>query len=273
MTEYSDTEAVQVDYRRWFGPDHAEELRRHGRLSEIYDPASIKALSQIGIGTRWHCLDAGCGRGTIAAWLADRAYEGTTIACDADDFAFPAQAPTALRPMKCDIRAAGFAAATFDLIHARLLLQHLPDREQVLDQLVSWLAPGGWLVVADAFDLASTSTSHPDYAAFHHQLYRKMTAQSDTLPDWGRHYPEPLIRRGLTEIALNVVTVPVHGGDAYARLLHESLDRTRPDLLGLGLTQDALDAVLAELRDPEFWDLGFALVIARGRKAPGPERP
>ena len=35
----------------------------------------------------------------------------------------------------------------FDLIHARLLLEHLPDRNAVLDRLVDVLRPGGWLLI------------------------------------------------------------------------------------------------------------------------------
>jgi SAM-dependent methyltransferase len=36
--------------------------------------------------------------------------------------------------------------AAFDLIHARLVLIHLPQREEVLSRLVAALKPGGWLV-------------------------------------------------------------------------------------------------------------------------------
>lgn len=40
-------------------------------------------------------------------------------------------------------------AHSFDLIHARLVLAHLPARDQVLPRLVASLRPGGWLVVED----------------------------------------------------------------------------------------------------------------------------
>ena len=38
----------------------------------------------------------------------------------------------------------------FDLVHARLVLVHIPDREKALASLVSVLRPGGWLFVEDA---------------------------------------------------------------------------------------------------------------------------
>ncbi|MGH2501120.1 MAG: class I SAM-dependent methyltransferase, partial [Ktedonobacterales bacterium] len=37
----------------------------------------------------------------------------------------------------------------FDLIHARLVLLHLPTADQVLRQLVEALKPGGWLLIED----------------------------------------------------------------------------------------------------------------------------
>jgi SAM-dependent methyltransferase len=44
--------------------------------------------------------------------------------------------------------------AVFDLVHARLVLAHLPDRDEVLRRMVEALRPGGWLVVEE-FDALS----------------------------------------------------------------------------------------------------------------------
>jgi trans-aconitate methyltransferase len=49
--------------------------------------------------------------------------------------------------------------ASFDLIHARLVLVHLPEREKVLARLMAALKPGGWLV-DEEFD----SSMSPDPA-------------------------------------------------------------------------------------------------------------
>ncbi len=38
----------------------------------------------------------------------------------------------------------------FDLVHARLVLVHVPEREAALDAMVAALRPGGWLFVEDA---------------------------------------------------------------------------------------------------------------------------
>ena len=45
----------------------------------------------------------------------------------------------------------------FDLVHARLVLVHLPDRERALAAMVGALRPGGWLLVEDADPRCSRS--------------------------------------------------------------------------------------------------------------------
>lgn len=42
----------------------------------------------------------------------------------------------------------------FDLVHARLVLVHIPERDEALSRMVRTLKPGGWIVVEE-FD------SHP----------------------------------------------------------------------------------------------------------------
>ena len=54
--------------------------------------------------------------------------------------------------------------APFDLVYARLLLFHLPQRAAVLERLWDAVAPGGHLVIQD-YDLRSASVL-PDLASF-----------------------------------------------------------------------------------------------------------
>jgi SAM-dependent methyltransferase len=39
---------------------------------------------------------------------------------------------------------------SFDLVHARLVLVHVPERERAFRNMLSALKPGGWLVIEDA---------------------------------------------------------------------------------------------------------------------------
>jgi SAM-dependent methyltransferase len=49
----------------------------------------------------------------------------------------------------------------FDLVHARVVLQHVPPRDQAQARLAAALKPGGWLVVED-FDSRRGMRSQPE---------------------------------------------------------------------------------------------------------------
>src|ERR1700760_3480307 len=48
-----------------------------------------------------------------------------------------------------DIRSHDLPPGEFDLVHARLVLEHLPDRTNILRKLAQKLRPGGWIVIED----------------------------------------------------------------------------------------------------------------------------
>lgn len=48
-----------------------------------------------------------------------------------------------------DVTSDDIPTSAYDLIHARLVLLHLPQRDKVIDRLVAALAPGGWLVLEE----------------------------------------------------------------------------------------------------------------------------
>jgi SAM-dependent methyltransferase len=51
----------------------------------------------------------------------------------------------------------------FDLVHARLVLVHVPDRAAALATMVAALRPGGWLLVEDADTQHASPAHHPPY--------------------------------------------------------------------------------------------------------------
>src|SRR3546814_2854518 len=50
----------------------------------------------------------------------------------------------------------------YDPIHARLVLEHLPQREAVVAKLAAALRPGGWLVVQD-YDIRTMAVAEPPH--------------------------------------------------------------------------------------------------------------
>jgi SAM-dependent methyltransferase len=139
---------------------HAERDRLTS-LTGLYDATTIDICEQVGITEGWRCAEVGAGTGSVAQRLAERVgASGRVLAVDVDTrFLDPLHSET-LQVRHMDITAETLPEGAFDLVHARLLLEHLPQRDEVLTGLVRALAPGGWLVVED-FDWATSTVVDP----------------------------------------------------------------------------------------------------------------
>ena len=143
----------------------AAEYERLRAQARVWEAATGRILDRAGVAEGARCLDAGCGPGETMRLLAERVGPaGRVLGVDADasigalavdmlhgqghrHCAFHAHDLTADQPVP---------GAPFDLVYARLLLFHLPERLAVLARLWDAVAPGGCLVVQD-YDLRSVS--------------------------------------------------------------------------------------------------------------------
>ena len=138
--------------------------QRFSSLETLYDPWTIRHLQTTGIGAGWQCWEVGGGGGSIAAWLAERSGKsGQVLVTDLDprflvESAALAQPQIAIR--RHDIGSDPLPTQRFDLIHARLVLIHVPAREQALKRMITALGSGGWLVVED-FDPTFIDSGYP----------------------------------------------------------------------------------------------------------------
>ena len=163
----------------------AQTGARFDALARTYDPASTRALTAAGIGPGWRCWEVGGGGGTIAAWLADRVGPtGSVLVTDIDPRwmgGLTGRANVVLR--QHDVVHDELPAGEFDLVHARLVLLHLPRRHLVLDRLTSCLRPGGRLVVED-FDctgpLVLTTPSRPGAEEIFEMVHGAFTDEQRT---------------------------------------------------------------------------------------------
>src|SRR5436305_4965274 len=67
--------------------DHRQkgERERLALMSELLDPMHRRHLDRLGVGPGIRALEAGCGNGSISAWLAQRtAPGGQAVAVDLD---------------------------------------------------------------------------------------------------------------------------------------------------------------------------------------------
>jgi ubiquinone/menaquinone biosynthesis C-methylase UbiE len=248
--------------------DDPRSADQHRWLAQAYDPASTAHLADTGITAGWRCLEIGAGGGSIATWLAERvAPAGRVVATDIK----PQQIPPApgLTVLRHDVVRDPLPANTFDLVHARLVLLHLPRREAVLADLVRCLRPGGVLQL-DEFDLGYgpglLARDAPLYQRFLDAKYAALVAAGAD-PRWGARVPAAMRAAGLTDIDVRPHLDVWRPGSPGQRLLRHHSERLRDRLLAAGMTADELADLRAVLSDPSFLAASSVFYTVQGRRS------
>ncbi len=254
-----------------------QAYQRFTSLETLYDPWTISHLEATGIGPGWQCWEVGGGGGSIAAWLAERSGPvGHVLVTDIDKrFLMESAAldqPT-IEIQRHDIVADPLPAQTFDLIHARLVLIHVPAREQALQRMVTALKPGGWLVIED-FDRTFIDFSYPTTDADAAALYRKMQAALGQLmeargvdPTWGRSLYRRLRAHGLGNLGMEGYVAVREGRSPGALLARANFEQIREEAVNAGLiTNEEVAQMLTLLDDPDFTFGAHILFTAWGRR-------
>jgi SAM-dependent methyltransferase len=236
-----------------FDNDDAIAADRHRMLAEILDPFTIERLSMLGDLTGKRCLEAGAGGGSIAARLVDRG--GSVLATDVN--------PRHLRTdrgytvLRHDLSTEPVPDPPWDLIHARLVLSHLPARAAILDRLVAALAPGGTLVIeewASAYRGIVLAAPDPATAAlverYHDILVGQLLPGNGGDPGWAGAVHGAMLATGLAGVTTEIRASSWAGGTAGARLLAVNIEQLRPGFLAAGLTVEELGELTRLAGDP-----------------------
>src|SRR5262245_47729821 len=142
------------------------ERDRLTALESLYDRATRRLLHELGLRTGLRCLEVGCGAGGIALWLADRVGEtGHVLATDLDTRFLDGHDRANLEVLTHNIVTDPLDEAAFDVIHARAVVEHVTDREQVLKRLAAALRPGGWLLLEEVDFGGTTAGMLAEYAS------------------------------------------------------------------------------------------------------------
>jgi SAM-dependent methyltransferase len=241
------------------------EPRRLQLLEQHADPTSARRLEATGVGAGWRCLEVGAGRGSIASWLAQRVGpSGSVVALDLDTSLLGWLDEPNVEVICGDVLDIDLPERSFDLVHTRLVLMHIPERRRALERIVSLLRPGGWLVVEELDWMAVRSDSRPERVA----LFR---AFRDALPtidfECGRALLGELSEAGLSDTTADLRVDVIEGATPLARWEQLSIQALTDQVLSAGTaTAEQIDAQLAHLEDPDYRGLGFAWVGARGRR-------
>ena len=167
----SGTKTAQRGNRYALGhtPEEYDRLRAQARM---WDAAAGRLFDQVGLGPGAACLAAGCGPGETMRAMAERVGPAGRVVGIDRDASLGALAVAMLHGdghRQCSFvehdlsQAAAVPGGPFDLVYARLLLFHLPQRVETLTRLWAAVAPGGHLIVQD-YDFRSIGVL-PDLAS------------------------------------------------------------------------------------------------------------
>lgn len=133
-----------------------QELRRLQLIEADFDHYSQSRLTALGLGPGARCLEAGVGAGSMARWMCEQVGpQGAVVGVDLSDRYFGRSRRPGLSLQQADIRSVELPSGSFDFIHARCFMMHVPGTADVLQRMQSWLKPGGWVLLAD-FDFSSS---------------------------------------------------------------------------------------------------------------------
>ena len=131
-----------------FDNDDPDAANRHNYLPAMLDGLTTSRLASIGDLTGKRCLELGAGGGSVARWLASRVGPaGRVLATDINTRHLRTDPGYEVLPH--DLVSEPVPAGPWDVIHARLVLLHMPQRGRVLRRLASALAPGGALALEE----------------------------------------------------------------------------------------------------------------------------
>jgi SAM-dependent methyltransferase len=245
--------------------------RRFEALGRLFDAHTIEYLTRIGVAPGWSCWEVGAGGGSIAEWLAGTvAPTGSVLATDLDLRRLSGTAVPGLTATRHDVVRDEISTGAYDLVHARLLLVHLPERERVLDSLVGSLRPGGWIVIEDFdnmfLDVGSAAT--PEQAVIRNVALAFKRLLQDRGADlaYARRLPDLLRARGLRDVAGEGRVVFDSGGSPASRLAAANYSQVAEEMIRRGLCSSGdLRSALELLEDPGVGVATNLLISAWGR--------
>jgi hypothetical protein len=174
-----------------------------------------------------------------------------------------------------DALASGEQAA-FDLVHARAVLEHIPDRRLALERLVAAVRPGGWLVVED-IDVAGPAmrataeryawppTARPVYERAVAAL-QVVLSEGGRDPGYGAMLPAALRHAGLDDVGAQL-HAPIVAGGAPFDCMRLTVEYLSASLLATGLLDEQDLARFLDLtHDSTVLYIPLFMVTAWGRR-------
>ena len=254
-----------------FDNDDPAAAERLALSSAVLDGFTTSRLSSLGELTGWRCLELGAGNGSVAGWLADQAGpSGHVLATDINTRHIPTDC--GYRVVRHDLTRDPLPDGPWDLIHARLVLRHVPGRHDILRGLAEALAPGGALVIEEWDPYRAGLVLAAPEAEAEALFYRfetaveQLTAAGAVDMQWPWQVHGAMASAGLVEVDTAVHARSWAGGSAGARHYAATIRLLRPGILKAGMTGEELDRLSGYLDDPRMVVRGLLTVSTIGHR-------
>lgn len=219
---------------------------RFAAFAELFDPSTFRHIAALGLAPGWRCWEVGAGGSSVVRHLAEQVGPGGRVLATDIDVSWAAGASGAgVEVRRHDVATEPPPEMGFDLVHARLVLVHVPDRAAALAHMVAALRPGGWLCIEDADPalqpLSCLEELGPDQALANRLRhgFRELLATRGADLAYGRTLPRLLREAGLADVGADAafpVALP-----ACAELEAATITLIRDQLLSHGVaTEDEI---------------------------------
>jgi protein-L-isoaspartate O-methyltransferase len=255
-----------------FDNDEPTASEMLGALGATLDEFTTARLLKAGVAPGARCLEVGAGAGTIAVWLADQVGPtGTVVATDLKPQHVPSR--PGLTVLEHNVVTDPLPGGPYDVIHARAVLQHLPQRHEVLAKLAAALAPGGTLVIEEleaGWGRSLLTTPHPradEILMAYEKALVKVLVASGNDQTWNRKVHGAMRDLGLEGVDTQGWQGSFAGGTGACLLVYAASAELRDKLVEAGMDPEDLETMRQLVLDPRLVMRGILLLSTIGRKA------
>jgi len=243
------------------------ELVRLSKLAKTLDPGTFRLLDRVGVEPGMHVLEVGAGTGSVSAWLAERVGgDGRVMSTDID-LRFHAEMPSNVIVRQHDAARDRLPSEHFHLVHARAVIQHIPERQEVLARLLDALKPGGAMVIEDGAMAEFAAQTLPEPLGSVHRMVATAAGQQWRDPEAGVRILGWMRDLGLEDLDARGSVRIMRPREASGEWWFLGLERAVPRLVEAGVVSESDAATaLEQMRAPGFAMLGPTSIATIGRK-------
>jgi len=266
-------------------PSAKANTKEQARLDAMHEGVSGffgGRLTFADLGKPKRILEVGAGSGSWAIHAAKDYPDAEVIAIDISPLP-PRALPKNLKSFQMDVcQPLPFEEESFDVIHARFVLMHVPHFRDVLARISTLIKPGGHLILEDIDPpLYSENKETPEAVTYFYDRITDWVAAKGVTYVIGGQLQPYLSRLGLfTDVTVKVLTVPFSPGwdgpleaGALGNTMKHSLLGASPMLVDVvpGFTEDSVERWRLALEEPEH-KLRLSMYFLAARKSYKPSQ-